>query len=799
MVLLQVQWVILWLVSGYGFVFADQTAWKTDSFDTYQAEANKSLLWAPYRSNCYFGIRPRYVNEYPFLMGLMWMDTSNVDAFSKLRHFVDQGDNMQKCAWEINDPRFGGKERIIDPENNLNLTLFFAKSRDGNNWGVRVMGQVLDTTKSSTESLILYMNQNGKPGDSARLDRVTSSINPSKVLQFEGFSPELGDYSVTIEDITGTLYNSQSSAHMSLTVPNEHVWKARDVFQTILRDCIQDFTKETELKPDLLPTAFTIRNIHNFPAGNFHYVQKTFQLNEPFQFDLIFNNRQSKQPIKSSNELSNLITWSLDTIENKFAKSFSFKSEEEKKFARESLSNLLGGIGYFYGTQRVDRTTVLDEEQFEKIELNNAGEEGPLELFSSVPSRAFFPRGFYWDEGFHLLQIMEYDFDLVLEILQSWFNLIDEDGWVARELILGDEARSKVPEEFQVQNPNIANPPTLLLCFSEMLARAQEFSEAQGTDQELGIEQTNDQLLKNSDLLLAYAKNVYPQLLRHFEWFTRTQRGMIEEYLEFLDENVHPQEAFRWVGRTFTHCLPSGLDDYPRALPPDVAELNVDALAWVGVMARSMKQISGIIGLEDDSEEFARIERNIVENLDIIHWSEKDASYCDVTVDDEADDPRKFVCHQGYVTLLPFALKLVDPSSAKITHFVDLIADSDKLLSDYGLLSLSKQDKLFDTGEVYWRGPVWININYLCLDALLHYARSDSFTKPETAEKARNVYHVLRENLISNMYRVWNESGHVYENYNHHSGRGSGTQQFTGWSSLIVNIMGRFPKELDGF
>lgn len=31
-----------------------------------------------------------------------------------------------------------------------------------------------------------------------------------------------------------------------------------------------------------------------------------------------------------------------------------------------------------------------------------------------------------------------------LEILKDWFSLIDENGWVGREQILGEEARSKV-------------------------------------------------------------------------------------------------------------------------------------------------------------------------------------------------------------------------------------------------------------------------------------------------------------------------------------------------------------------
>lgn len=48
------------------------------------------------------------------------------------------------------------------------------------------------------------------------------------------------------------------------------------------------------------------------------------------------------------------------------------------------------------------------------------------------------------DEGFHLLQIGAWDNALGLEILKDWVNLINADGWVGREQILGEEARSRV-------------------------------------------------------------------------------------------------------------------------------------------------------------------------------------------------------------------------------------------------------------------------------------------------------------------------------------------------------------------
>ncbi len=61
--------------------------------------------------------------------------------------------------------------------------------------------------------------------------------------------------------------------------------------------------------------------------------------------------------------------------------------------------------------------------------------------------------------------------DLALEIVSSWFDLMDENGWIAREQILGPEARSKVPSEFQTQYSHYANPPTLFLVVQAFVAR----------------------------------------------------------------------------------------------------------------------------------------------------------------------------------------------------------------------------------------------------------------------------------------------------------------------------------------
>lgn len=438
----------------------------------------------------------------------------------------------------------------------------------------------------------------------------------------------------------------------------------------------------------------------------------------------------------TSSILTNKIEENQEAFLTRFSKIFKreapFHSEKYAEFAHTIFSNLLGGIGYFHGTSIVDRTYAdeyaEEEEGFWEDALaaqrrpGAAKEEGPSELFTSIPSRPFFPRGFYWDEGFHLLPISEWDMDLTLTIVKSWFSLVDEDGWIAREQILGDEARSKVPSEFQVQYPHYANPPTLFFILTKFIDDFEKVQATGGSDDVESLFTTPSGIapedipsapLHHPELAHQYLREIYPKLRRHYFWFRSTQSGDVRIWDRTAFSS---KEAYRWRGRTPEHCLTSGLDDYPRAIPPHTGELHVDLLSWVGMMTRCIKRIAVTIGEEDDALEYAAIEHAVVRNLDDLHWSEKHQAYCDATIDDYEESVH--VCHKGYISLFPVLVGLVNKDSAKLGKVLDLMEDPEELWSEFGLRSLSKSDGEFGTGENYWKGPIWININYLAIQRL---------------------------------------------------------------------------------
>lgn len=140
-----------------------------------------------------------------------------------------------------------------------------------------------------------------------------------------------------------------------------------------------------------------------------------------------------------------------------------------------------------------------------------------------------------------------------------------------------------------------------------------------------------------------------------------------------------------------------------------------------------------------------------------------------------------FSKHVGYVNLLPLCMGLVKQESPAYKEIIKILTSPEELWSPYGLRSLSKSDILYGVGENYWRGPIWINFNYLVLRGIkLHYPDDSNL---------QSIYNELKGNIVSTVIKNWNENGFLWEQYSDVTGKGQRVHPFAGWTALIINII----------
>ncbi|KAL1890141.1 Processing alpha glucosidase I [Sporothrix stenoceras] len=771
---------------------------------------NDSLLWGPYRPNLYFGVRPRIPKS--LVSGLMWgrADTYT-DLQNHVRYTCEQNEGMEGYGWDEYDTRLGGTQTIHDTFNNIDITTSFIKvpgGAHGGSWGARIKGvprpkaPTEDDPDTSVKTMVVFYLGQEENGSDIRVKDVSGADWDDHGFAgdttFEGASEGLGDYKVVITKGTGDhpqsdhAYSAErdlsKTVVQSLDAAEEHLWQVKPLLFRQIKETVDHVIATHD--PNAAPPPWQVYQLGNAPgSGNLQFVQRMYE--GPFEFDVLFSSASAGKDV-TSEDVTREIKTASESFGSHFKKAFKlqapFAADKYKEFAHSMFSNLIGGIGYFYGYGIADRSYAAAYEEEDEGFWEDAAKaraehretmDGPYELFTSIPSRPFFPRGFLWDEGFHLLPIAEWDMDLTLDIVKSWFNLMDDDGWIAREQILGSEARSKVPAEFQIQYPHYANPPTLFFVVDTFVNKLRQAANGT-TPKELA---GSSNLVDNTELGLEYLRALYPRLRRQYDWFRRTQFGDIKSYER---EAFSKREAYRWRGRTEAHVLTSGLDDYPRPQPPHPGELHVDLMAWMGMMTRSLLNIGEVLGMDASTEEAQQlrsIKEAIAHNIDDLHWSEDEGCYCDATIDDYEEN--KLVCHRGYISLFPMLVGLLEPSNPKVGRLLDLLGDEDELFSPHGLRSLSKKSELYGTAENYWRSPVWININYLALVSLQNLGQQEG---PFRA-RAADLYNRLRRNIVDTVYASWKETGFAWEQYNPETGKGQRTQHFTGWTSLVVKIM----------
>jgi len=415
---------------------------------------DKTKFWGTYRPQVYMGMKTK--SKRSLVSGLMWL-RQHVNYGSRelpIKHTCEHGDQLKRYGWLSHDGTNFGIQSIVDKDYELKTE--FVKTfggLHGGDWTWRISG-------SSTShrpiylSIFFYVATDGQ----GEIRPVYKKINNEmQLVEIKGSTEELGSFTIKLpRESTG-----KSCRYHTAISKAEGLHKINDA---ILRRMHR--SEEGVSGGQKKPYYFISQNdrLGDPPKSNSDVIFHQVSMELPFEIEIIF---ESDSFTDRSDFLSG---WKFTEKLNKYKKEFDEKfetifplkskgyKEEEITFAKAAFSNMIGGIGHFYGQSLV-----------QSEDLKKPIPYWPAELLTAVPSRSFFPRGFLWDEGFHQMLISKWDKRLSMEIIEHWLNMINHEGWIPREQILGDEARSKVPDQFVVQRNTNANPPTLFLAIESIV------------------------------------------------------------------------------------------------------------------------------------------------------------------------------------------------------------------------------------------------------------------------------------------------------------------------------------------
>ena len=79
--------------------------------------------------------------------------------------------------------------------------------------------------------------------------------------------------------------------------------------------------------------------------------------------------------------------------------------------------------------------------------------------------------------------------------------------------------------------------------------------------------------------------------------------------------------------------------------------------------------------------------------------------------------------HFGYNSLFPLALQLLPWNSREASTLLKQLQDPEHLWTPFGLRSLSRRSSIYMQHNTrndapYWRGAIWLNVNFLVLRSL---------------------------------------------------------------------------------
>lgn len=188
-------------------------------------------------------------------------------------------------------------------------------------------------------------------------------------------------------------------------------------------------------------------------------------------------------------------------------------------------------------------------------------------------------------------------------------------------------------------------------------------------------------------------------------------------HTDFLQEVYEPLKRWhRWWldensdGRglcVYRHPFSSGLDDSPLwdyGMPVTAPDLNT----YLYIQCDCLARIAAIIGEDEDVQEFRSRGTELAARMVEVLWDEDTGMFNALHGDEVIPVKTPF-------NLLPMWIREI-PEHIRARLIANL-TDPDLFWTRYPLATVAVSDPHFDPMQM-WRGPTWVNINYLFIEAL---------------------------------------------------------------------------------
>lgn len=189
-------------------------------------------------------------------------------------------------------------------------------------------------------------------------------------------------------------------------------------------------------------------------------------------------------------------------------------------------------------------------------------------------------------------------------------------------------------------------------------------------------------------------------------------------------------------------CDESGMDNSPR-FDTQSDLYAIDFSCYMANETRFMQKIAEELGDSEAAGFFGQWHGKIKDEINSTLWCAEDGFYYDYDIQNGC-----FNKVQSVASFLPVFAGVCD--NAQCEKLVSHLENPDEFGTEFPIPSISKKDKSF--GSDMWRGPVWINYNYIISKGLAEYGFVDLSDK-------------IKEKTLAVINEWYNCTGTVYEFY----------------------------------